>query len=58
MDASENKLLTRIAEEYYDVSDAKAQSGKTAWVGIEPDPTQKGRWQVSQTNNGLLLRLT
>ena len=47
MDASENKLLTRIAEEYYITCDAQAQSGKTAWIGIQPDPTVKGRWQVS-----------
>ena len=49
IDGSENKLLTRLAEEYYIACDAEAQSGKTAWIGIEPDPTHKGRWQDMST---------
>ena len=47
MDDSENKLLTRLAEEYYITCDAEAQSGKTVWVGIVPDKVIKGRWVVS-----------
>ena len=47
MDDSENKLLTRLAEEYYITCDAEAQSGKTVWVGIVPDIKIKGRWVVS-----------
>ena len=47
MDDSENKLLTRLAEEYYITCDAEAQSGKTVWVGIVPDAVIKGRWVVS-----------
>ena len=48
MDSSENKLFTGIAEEYYVTCEAEEQSGKTAWIGIQPDETTKPvRWRVS-----------
>ena len=47
MDASENQLYTQIAEQYYVTCEAAEQSGKTAWLGIEPDMTVKPqRWKV------------
>ena len=47
MDASENQLYTQIAEQYYVTCEAAEQSGKTAWIGIEPDMTVKPqRWKV------------
>ena len=54
MDDSENKMLTRLAEEYYVTCDAEAQSGKTVGVGILPDKVIKGRWVVSYLNNLLI----
>ena len=47
MDASENQLYTQIAEQYYVTCEAAEQSGKTAWLGIEPDMTvMPQRWKV------------
>ena len=49
MDSSENQLFTKIAAEYYVTCEAEEQSGKTAWIGIEPDATVKPtRWKVSK----------
>ena len=49
MDSSENQIFTKTAEEYYETCEADEQSGKTAWIGIEPDAsTRPVRWKVSK----------
>ena len=54
MDSSENKQFTAIAEQYYVTCEAEEQSGKTAWLGIQPDEATKPiRWRVINSNNHL-----
>ena len=49
MDSSENQLFTQLAEQYYQTCEAAEQSGKTAWIGIEPDISVKPqRWRVRE----------
>ena len=45
LDKSENDALLQIGEDYYEVCEADAQSGKTLWIGIARD--DKGKWAVS-----------
>ena len=44
IDESENDRITLIGEQFYDQCEAKSQSGKTLWIGIERD--QDGDWSV------------
>ena len=42
LDEMENKKITKFGEEFYDVCQAKSQSGKTLWIGIERN--SNGDW--------------
>ena len=45
LDKTENDLLTQLGDKFYGVCDAAAQSGKTLWIGIQRDSSEK--WAVS-----------
>ena len=45
LDKTENDLLTQLGDQFYDVCEAKEQSGKTLWIGIQRDEAEK--WAVS-----------
>ena len=42
LDEDENKKITKLGQDFYDVCEAKSQSGKTLWIGIEK---KNGTWQ-------------
>ena len=44
LDKTENDLLTQLGDKFYDVCEADAQSGKTLWIGIQRDSSEK--WAV------------
>ena len=46
LNSIENDAITRIGDEFYEVCEAKSQSGKTLWIGIQRD--KGGNWTVSR----------
>ena len=48
LEESENDLITQIGDEFYTQCEAKSQSGKTLWIGIERD--KDGDWSVKKTS--------
>ena len=46
LNSIENDAITRIGDEFYEVCEAKSQSGKTLWIGIQRD--NEGNWTVSR----------
>ena len=46
LNSIENDAITKIGDEFYEVCEAKSQSGKTLWIGIQRD--NEGNWTVSR----------
>ena len=46
LNSIENDAITRIGDEFYEACEAKSQSGKTLWIGIQRD--NEGNWTVSR----------
>ena len=46
LEKSENDLLLQLGDQFYEVCEAGAQSGKTLWIGIERG--EDGKWAVSK----------
>ena len=44
MSMQENEFITSIGDSFYDVCEAKSQSGKTMWIGIQRNSV--GNWTV------------